>query len=122
MLNTPLAQAERAQAAIKTGASKTRSSLLPATQHRGGCAWRSKLFRAARRRCRGPVRHLQNTEISQPSTLVQPDRKKMAPMPTRDMSASASCCLIVIVAVLAVLAVLVLPHLARRWSARRLPA
>ena len=30
--------------------------------------------------------------------------------------------LILIVAVLAVLAVLVLPHLARRWSARRLPA
>ena len=43
----------------------------------------------------------------------------MAPMPTRDMSTSASCCLIVI---LVVVAVLVLPHLARRWSARRLLA
>ena len=76
-----------------------------------GRAWRCKLFRAARRRCRGPVRHLQRTEIGQPSTPVRPDRNKMAPVPTRAMSASASCGLIVI---LVVVAVLVLPRLAKQ--------
>ena len=57
--------------------------------------------------------------VSQPFYPVWPDRKKMAPMLTRDVTASASCGLIVI---LVVVAVLVLPRLANRWSAWRLPA
>ena len=61
--------------------------------------------------------------VSQPFYPVWPDRKKMAPMLTRAVTASASCGLIVIlVVILVVVAVLVLPRLAKRWSARRLPA
>ena len=54
--------------------------------------------------------------VSQPSTLVRPDSKKMAPMLTGAVSASASCGLIVVVVVVAVL---VLPRLAKRWYALR---
>ena len=57
--------------------------------------------------------------VSQRSPLARLDRKKRAPMLIRAMSASASCGLIVI---LVVVAVLVLPRLAKRWSAWRLPA